>query len=188
MEFYTKMHNSQLSRFFFGLYAAAIIGASSAVAAGTPIQPASVVTVDKTTGCTLKIPQSWGSKIMTWSGGCKNKLADGNGVARILSGGKVVTTWYGDVKTGMPDFGVKETTEGREMGRFANGNFIDTDEYYNQKNLAPGIDPVRKAMVDALSRGSAAAKALGDKFEKSGNKASAAYYRKKAEEIDGSLD
>ncbi len=150
--------------------------------------PASLPVAGNNTGCTLTVPARWGAKTMTWSGACKNKRAHGNGVARMLANGKPVSTWYGDVSNGAPAFGVHETAEGLEMGKFVNGGFLSSDAYYTGKENPADGDPARQAFIHALGRGAMAAEALAAKFAQQGNKASAAYYRKKAEQINDTLD
>jgi hypothetical protein len=96
--------------------------------------------------------------------------------------GKVIATWYGDVRDGNFDIGVLETSQGFEIGKFANGRFFTSDEYY-RADINPGDDPVSKAKDKATERASVAAENLAKKFDKAGNKKSAVYYRAKAEQL-----
>jgi hypothetical protein len=169
-----------------------LLGAALAVCA-QPAKPAvaaptMVALADKDNPCILNVPAAWQAKSMTWSGQCKDKLAEGNGVARMLSGNRVMATWYGDAKNGAPSFGVLESGGSFQMGKFANGDFLPSEAYFKSgQNPADG-DPGRAASVEALAKGSKAANALSAQYLKAGNKASAVFYRKKAQKLETVLD
>jgi hypothetical protein len=156
--------------------------------AASPVIP-SVTARDAQTGCGLVVPKMfatkpvaaeaasapkpWGSKVMSWSGACKNKLADGNGVARMLVGGKVIGTWYGQARAGKLDIGVAEDADGFEAGKFAEAGFSAA--------TTPEIEAA------AVAKAKAAVTALVASFDKAGNKASSTYYKKKIEFLDSLL-
>lgn len=151
--------------------------------------PALVVATDKKSGCTLRVPRvyatrpvtaepipsakPWGTPTMTWSGGCVNKRASGDGVVRILSGAKVVGAWYGSAVSGMLGQGVIEDSYGYEAGQMrSNGT------------LAPLAHDADMALI---KRSATIARSYAMQLEKGGNKGSAAYYRGKAEDIGAML-
>jgi hypothetical protein len=143
----------------------------------------SVVALDKRTGCSLSVPSSWTSKTLSWNGPCQNKRANGNGVAKLYANGKMIATWYGDVRSGNMEYGALEKAGTIQHGKMSGGAFVDSDTLWKE-NKEPGIDAVSQAMNKAMQRGSLAAQTYADQLAKTGNKASAAYYRKKAEKID----
>jgi hypothetical protein len=110
---------------------------------------------------------------MSWSGACKNKMADGNGVARMLVGGKVIGTWYGRARAGKLDIGVIEDENGFEAGKFAQTMFSDA--------TTPEIEAA------AVAKAKAAVTALVARFDKAGNKASSTYYKNKIDYLDSLL-
>ncbi len=140
--------------------------------------PSSLTAVDPRSKCTLVVPKmfatvpvtadptpaakAWGSNMMTWSGPCKAKRAHGNGVARMMSAGKVIGTWYGDAKDGLLDVGVLEDSYGFNAGKFNGVAFLPlTDQAVEQRAVGKAI---------------AAAAALSATFRKMGNTASEKYY------------
>src|SRR5919204_3094681 len=67
-------------------------GALAALAAGLALAQAPAGTSEVTAdGCKLYLPQSEakGASRIRWSGQCKDGLADGRGVVRIYSGGRI---------------------------------------------------------------------------------------------------
>ncbi len=137
-------------------------------------QTAVMQATDKRTGCTLSVPARWGTKTMSWSGACKNKRAEGNGVARFMIGSKVSASWFGDVVSGKPTHGVSEFIQTDTGGRsLAHETKAPYDKTIDEGTMA----------IKALSKANEAALSLAAQFAKSGNKASANYYRKKAEEL-----
>ncbi len=141
-----------------------------------------VLATDAKTACTLMVPAmhanppvtaeeqappiAWGSKNMSWSGPCTNGKANGTGVARMLSGGRVIGAWYGSAIEG-----------NLEMGVIEDGNSFDTAENKNDKLVSLDRSDENIARYDqAQSLAKQAVSELISGFEKSGNAASAQYY------------
>jgi hypothetical protein len=135
----------------------------------------SILATDKKSGCTFSVPASWGSNTMSWSGACKNKQVMGNGVARFMKGNKVVASWFGEVKNGTSYSGVLEYLDSSTSG--------NKKLYKLHVPQAPGIIDDGMLPIKALEKAADAANALASQFEKTGNKASAKYYRSKSDEI-----
>jgi hypothetical protein len=178
-----------MTHFKSWLYSALILTSSTGFSAPAMKPPpatsvtATTLASDKKTGCAVIVPLSWGTKTLSWNGSCQKKRANGNGVAKLYSDGKIIATWYGDVRSGHMEYGALERSGAFEHGKMLNGKFVDADTLWKE-NKEPGIDAVSQAMNKAMSRGSLAAQTYADQLAKVGNKASAAFYRKKAEEID----
>ncbi len=144
-----------------------------------------VTATDRNTGCKMVVPKlyattpqtaepqpplkPWGQPVMHWSGNCANKRAEGNGVARMMSGGKVIGVWYGSVTHGILSAGVIEDSYGYEAMIFANGRF------------SPPSDPAAEGRIIAAAK--TAAEDIARGFEKAGNAGSARFYRERAKAI-----
>jgi hypothetical protein len=160
-----------------GLFLCVALSTNTA-SAETQKNTLSITASDKKTGCTLSVPQMfatkpvtaeqppaqkpWGSAQMLWSGACKNKRATGNGVARMMSGSRVIGTWYGDAKDGAMTTGVIEDRYGYEAGTFVKNRLTSPQDMAAERA--------------AIERAKIAADALAKSFKKSGNIASAKYY------------
>jgi hypothetical protein len=129
----------------------------------------SLALIDSSSQCVLEVPPQWKTTKMVWSGLCKSKLAQGNGVARIMLGATVVGAWYGDVENGKITTGVLEQGNKHQLGTFdSNFDLLSID----------GMEPNR-----AMTAAGKAADALAKSYEKSGNKKSAQFYRTKADDL-----
>lgn len=138
-----------------------------------------MVATDRTSGCTLEVPalfvtqtmpgdlpadlSPWGSATMTWSGACIGGKASGNGVARMISKGKVQGAWYGDTEGGRMTVGVIEDDDGVQAGRWNRGRLESVMDQ-------PALD---KALI--------AVRMLAANFRAQRNPSSASYY-------DGRID
>jgi hypothetical protein len=159
---------------------------TSSADAASGLAIATIAATDKKSLCTLTVPQKyattpitsdptppakvWGSPMMSWSGPCVGKKANGNGVARMLSGGKVIGTWYGDTKNGILDSGVIEDGYGYEAVRFVGGKPVLASDNADEAKM--------------IARAKIAVKNLIKSFEKSGNRASAAFYRDRQQALE----
>ena len=129
---------------------------------------------DKTTGCRFQIPEGWQEYSAQWTGDCVEGLANGSGVLRSFSKGKVSELYYGRVKHGLLDVGVIETDGGYIAGRFADGKPIKDDD--------------RNTYIQAFREGAAAARNVSEFYQHKGNAASARYYAEKAKNLDQQMD
>jgi hypothetical protein len=154
---------------YFLLFVVCLSATTCAASAQSSTATASLTLTDIKTKCTLAVPAQWAVKTMLWSGKCLKNRADGNGVARIMSSGKVIGAWYGDAKAGRIDTGILEQGDERQLGTF--------DKNFSMVSI-DGMEPNR-----AMEKADKAAKALAAIFDKAGNKGSAAFYRKKAEDL-----
>lgn len=131
--------------------------------------PSELTLVDPRTQCVLMVPPQWKTTKMIWSGSCKDKLAQGSGVARLMDGAAIVGAWYGEVENGKIKTGVLEQGRKHQFGTFdINFELLSVD----------GMEPNR-----AMAAAGAAADALAKDYEKVGNKKSAQFYRVKADDL-----
>jgi hypothetical protein len=158
----------------------------------TQNEPVSAITIakDGKTGCILMVPTMhanppltseeqapptlWGSKSMSWSGECINGKANGTGVARMISGGKVIGAWYGNVSQGQFDMGVIEDSNSFDTAEYKNAALISLDR--SDSNIA------RSDQAQSFAK-----KGLNEfitTLETAGNEASAQYYREILETIE----
>ncbi len=135
---------------------------------------ASTWTIDKATHCRVEVPPSWESFTVQWTGACIDGLADGSGVLKGFSNGKVREFYYGRVKQGLLDLGVVETSEGYVAGRFKEGKAADEGD--------------RQTYILAFREAVAAAKQASEFYRRKGNSASAKYYANKATTLDQQMD
>ncbi len=132
----------------------------------------------KNIGCVLTSPTAWGGKTMTWSGACKDKRAEGTGVARLLVNGKVIALYYGTSGNGAPKDGIVELIGKDSNGKKSSFELIPESEIHT-KDPSGKEDGGVVQFINAYD----AIKVHADELEKAGNPASAAYYRNKPTHI-----
>jgi hypothetical protein len=147
------------------LAALLLLGAMPAAASGMA-GPAS---------CRFAPPPDWPVAGVLWSGVCGAGLAQGRGTLRAYQGGRVVRSFYGDLKDGQLILGVVEVPEaGFIAGRFQGGQAVDDGE--------------RNTILLAFEAASAAARELARGFRQAGNRASARFYEAKAAQLARQMD
>ncbi len=134
----------------------------------------------KNTKCKIFLKPSQVNLKVNWHGRCENGFADGLGVIRYMSGSKVDSTYYGQLKKAYWDLGVYESADGFLAGQFKNNEQISVKD-------ANGIED-RNVTIHAFESASKAAIQLSQEFEKLGNKNSAKYYKIEAEKLSGQMD
>ena len=129
---------------------------------------------DRATGCRIEAPQTWEKYAVQWTGACVEGRADGSGVLKAFSGGKVQELYYGRAKQGVLEIGVIETDNGYVAGRFADGK--------------PVQDGDRETYIQAFHEAVAGANQASEYYRQKGNSSSAKYYAEKAKTLDQQMD
>jgi hypothetical protein len=129
---------------------------------------------DKATGCRIEAPESWEGYDVQWTGACMGNLADGSGVLKGQSKGKVQVLFYGRVKHGILEIGVIETDRGYLAGRFADGHPVRNED--------------RQTYVQAFREAVTGANQASEYYRRKENAASAKYYAQKAKTLDRQID
>jgi hypothetical protein len=154
--------------------------ASSACSAPvqTPARQAQLTLTDPKTKCTLVVPAKWAAKTVSWTGKCLKNQSSNNGVARMMTGSKVVAIFYGTAFNGAPKAGVIEFIGKDSDGKKSAFELIPTREIHTK-------DPDGKENGGVVQFINAydAINAFADTLDKAGNKPSADYYRSKTNDI-----
>ena len=125
--------------------------------------------------CRFAVPATWDARQVRWSGDCRDGLAQGLGVLRLLQGNQVRQVFYGRLKDGRPLQGAIEVDGGWRAGRFdAQGAVVQDGE--------------RNTLIEAFDTASQAARQAAQRFQAGGNPASARLYRQKAEQLAKQMD
>lgn len=124
--------------------------------------------------CDFSAPAGWDQANSRWDGDCAAGLADGLGVLKEYSGGKVVRFFFGRINHGNIETGVIDQAEGYIAGKFNNGQRIPSDD--------------RQSYIDAFNQAEQAAKQAASRFKQAGNEASFRFYQNKAKELLNQLD
>ena len=105
------------------LLALSLVGLPAFAGAQAPPKPGWAT--DAKTGCKAWNDSPKPGEQMTWSGGCVNGLAEGNGTLQWTVGGKMTSRYVGSYRAGkMNGRGVYSWASGnRYEGEFANDNF-----------------------------------------------------------------
>ncbi len=83
---------------------------------------------DKKTGCTVWYKHTFAEDSIIWSGGCKNKLAEGEGVLVGFTKGKETSRYTGNMMKGKPHGqGVFVFGNRKLQGNFFEGELLDLD-------------------------------------------------------------
>lgn len=151
------------------LLAAGWVAGAAAVAQAPP-----PLTTAGSADCRFGVPQGMPAADLRWSGNCRAGWADGRGILRAYEHGKVVRIFYGRLEAGQAVLGVIERDDGYQAGRFEAGARVD--------------DGDRNTLVQAFDEASAAASQVAAGYRKSGNAASARYYRWKARQLSQQMD
>ena len=125
--------------------------------------------------CQVTPIAKWHDRSLDWDGGCKGGKADGSGVLRAYekkSGSPEI--FYGRMRRGELSWGAMEVEGGYKGGRFVRGELQDDGE--------------RNTIIQAFEIANGAAKAYSQRLQKSGNTASAKFYRNKADKLDRQMD
>ena len=130
-------------------------------------------TLAKNTKC--KVFSDNPKQTINWHGDCKDGFADGLGVVRYLSGAKVESVFFGQLKAGYWELGALDQDGGYIAGKFEKNKRIEV------KN-ADGVED-RNITIKAFETASKAALKLSEEFTKLGNKASAIHYTAESEKL-----
>jgi hypothetical protein len=91
---------------------------------------------DAKTGCRILNWDGVPDDSMSWSGGCKNKLAEGSGTLTWYQGGKKISNYTGMMKNGQPN---GQGNFNYSNGHIAEGNFVDGElNGYAKLLMGPG--------------------------------------------------
>ena len=124
--------------------------------------------------CGFSVPADWVQADSRWDGSCAAGLADGLGVLKEYSGGKVARFFFGRVHGGNIELGVIDQADGFVAGKFDHGQLVPSDD--------------RQAYIDAFREAEQAAKQAASRFKAAGNEASFRFYENKAKELAGQMD
>ena len=124
--------------------------------------------------CVFNVPEGWVQANTRWIGQCCAGYADGLGILKEYSNGIVIRFFLGRIKKGDIVFGVIDQADGYIAGKFVDGALLPSDD--------------RQLHIDAFDEAGRAAKKAAEEFGESGNKASAQFYMKKAEELFNQMD
>jgi hypothetical protein len=132
----------------------------------------------KNNSCAFLIPSSLSAKSSSWSGSCKNKRANGLGVARMMTGSKVAAIFYGTAVNGVPKAGVIEFIGKDSDGKKSAFELIPATEIHTKD-----ADGKENGGVVQFINAYDAINGFADTLDKAGNKPSADYYRSKTNDI-----
>jgi hypothetical protein len=130
---------------------------------------------DTRSGCRFELPASWNFTFVRWSGACSAQgVADGYGVLRAYSDGKVAESYFGELRRGHLSMGVIETASGYVAGKFVEGKPLEHQE--------------RSDLIAAFDSAAKAAQQMSEVFRRNGNTASFHYYSNKARALREQMD
>lgn len=124
--------------------------------------------------CRFEVPGGWPGADVRWTGSCKAGRAEGLGVLRQFSAGRVQRLYFGRLVAGRLNLGVIEQDDGYVAGQFAAAKVV------------AGAD--RNTLIKAFDEASAAATAVAENYLREGNAASAKYYQERAKQLAEQLD
>ena len=124
--------------------------------------------------CQFVPPAEWLDSTITWEGSCQAGKAHGQGVLRAYKKGVKTLLFLGNLEHGELSLGVIDSAEGYIAGQFYQGK------------LVPDVE--RNVIISAFRNASAAAKAYSQHLKQAGNQGSAAFYLKKAQELEQQMD
>jgi hypothetical protein len=124
--------------------------------------------------CRFIPPADWHDRTLSWDGPCQEGKAHGEGVLRAYKKAEPTLIFFGDITNGELSLGVIENAEGYIAGQFSKGKVV--------------ADSDRNVLIKAFSKGSAAARAYGQRLKKAGNLESSKLYMKKAQELEQQID
>jgi hypothetical protein len=144
--------------------------------AASPTKP--VTSTGNASNCKLTVPATWGAKSVSWLGACRNQKAEGSGIARILNNGKVSVLYFGTARNGFLSAGIVEFLGKEKNGKASSFDLVPAKEITLKTSTGEETGGVVQ-FINAYN----AINATADKFEKTGNKPSADYYRAKSNDI-----
>jgi hypothetical protein len=130
--------------------------------------------LDKTSGCRLLPFRDWAGHDVQWVGPCDKAIAHGLGAMKRYENGNLQETFFGEVGNGEPVIGVIDKGAGYEAGRVEGGVMQETSD--------GGLT------VRAFNIATKAAHAVSERFRKTGNRKSAAYYHSIEKQLAEALD
>jgi hypothetical protein len=133
---------------------------------------------NQASACEFALSSSLNAQSIRWSGSCKNKRANGLGVARLMTGSKVLAIFYGTAFNGAPKAGVIEFIGKDSDGKKSAFELIPAREIHTK-------DPDGKENGGVVQFINAydAINGFADTLDKAGNKPSADYYQSKTNDI-----
>jgi hypothetical protein len=156
--------------------AAAVVAAASVAASPAAAMAAApaAAALAGAANCRFELPAGWNSADVRWTGECSNGHAQGRGVLREFSAGKVARIFFGTLEQGRLQWGAIDQPDGYVAGRFEAGKAV--------------ADGERSALIKAFNEASAAAKSVAEGYQKAGNAASAKFYEDKARQLANQMD
>lgn len=124
--------------------------------------------------CQFIVPAEWEDSRVIWDGACAEGKANGQGVLRGYRKAASTRLFFGRMKRGELNLGVIDEEGGYIAGEFVGGVAIP--------------DPERKTILRAFESASAAARTLAQRLKQAKNASSAAYYLRKAQELEQQMD
>jgi hypothetical protein len=156
--------------YLFAIAISLVLRQQPALAEGKPAHPVMSGAKD----CQFAVPEGWSRFKLKWEGECADGKAHGKGALKALEKARVDRIFFGSMEKGELKVGVMDTTDGFIAGRFEHGRVVDTDD--------------RSIILESFDAASAAAKAVSDRFNRSGNAASARFYDAKAKKLAEQMD
>ena len=118
--------------------------------------------------------RDWNAYSVQWSGGCEKGKASGIGILRAYAKGMPTLVFYGLLQSGEPTLGVIDYPDGFMAGEVFQGAIRPTDD--------------RNLTIQAFRVAEKAARQAATRFKVAGNKGSALFYARKAEQLAGQMD
>lgn len=117
----------------------------------------------------------WRNMMHSWQGACVNGKAEGKGIVKIYPSSRTTTDLFlGEMKHGLPVFGVYEGAEGFYAGSFQQGKIV--------------ADQDRNQLIKAFQLAADIAQTYSRELKQQGNELSARFYTNKARQLRQQMD
>ncbi len=124
--------------------------------------------------CQFTVPAEWQDSSVIWDGACTAGKANGQGVLRGYRKEASTRLFFGQMKQGELSFGVVDDDGGYMAGEFVDGVVVS--------------NPERNTAIKAFRSASAAARAMGQRLKQANKADSAAFYLRKAQQLEEQMD
>lgn len=117
----------------------------------------------------------WRQMMHSWQGACLNGKAEGKGIVKIYPSSRTTTDLFlGEVKQGLPVFGVYQGAGGFIAGAFQQGQIV--------------ADQDRNQLIQAFQLAAEIALSYSRELKQQGNELSARFYESKARQLRQQMD
>ncbi len=117
----------------------------------------------------------WRNMMHSWQGACVNGKAEGKGIVKIYPSSRTTTDLFlGEVKQGLPLFGVYEGADGFIAGTFQQGQIVAEQD--------------RNQLIEAFQLAADIAQSYSRELKQQGNMPSARFYENKARQLQQQMD